>query len=258
MLQLDGVTKRFGGYVALDAVSLDVPDHGIMSLIGPNGSGKSTLFNIINGILRPNGGRVLLDGEDITDLPPHLIAVRGIARTFQMTRIFPSLTTIDNLLIFEHTQVRAGIWDLALRLPAARRDERKLRERAEATLDFVGLAKYRKHAASALSVGQRRLLQLAMGLVSESKILMLDEPAAGLSPPNTDKLIELLLRIRQDHRLTILLVEHSMALVMAVSDRVAVLNFGQKIAEGTPLEVRENAAVLEAYLGQRAAPATHH
>jgi branched-chain amino acid transport system ATP-binding protein len=251
MLTLKGVTKRFGGHSALSDVTLDVPDGGFVSLIGPNGSGKSTLFNVVSGIYKPTAGRVLLAGQDVTGWPPHRIANEGIARTFQMTRVFSSISVLDNVLAAQHTRVRSRFWQLALSLPAVHAEELVLRERARRALDFVGLDAFREHRAGSLSVGQRRLLQLAMALVCERRMLMLDEPAAGLSPPNVEKLVDLLKRIRGEWPVSVLLVEHVMSLVMAVSDSVAVLNFGRLIAVGVPAVVKADPAVVEAYLGYR-------
>jgi branched-chain amino acid transport system ATP-binding protein len=251
MLAVENVSKKFGGQVALDGVNLVVPDRKVTSLIGPNGSGKSTLFNVINGIYAPSSGQVLLSGEDITCLPPHKIAKRGISRTFQMTRIFLNLTVLENLLVAEHTHVQSNFWQNALNLPSARREEIVLRKRAREILDFVGLGAFADMRSAELSIGQRRLLQVGMALLGGRKLLMLDEPAAGLSPPNAEKLISLITSIRDEWGVTILLVEHAMSVVMAVSDRVAVLNFGRMIAVGTPTEVRANKSVIEAYLGER-------
>lgn len=251
VLAVENVSKKFGGQIALDDVTLEVPSRKVTSLIGPNGSGKSTMFNVINGIYTPSSGRVLLNGEDITRLPPHKIAARGISRTFQMTRIFLNLTVTDNLLIGEHTHVKSNLWSNALKLPFSRQEEVQLRKRAREVLDFIGLGAFAETRSGDLSIGQRRLLQVGMALLGQRKVLMLDEPAAGLSPPNAEKLIGLIKSIRDEWGVTILLVEHAMSVVMAVSDHVAVLNFGRMIATGTPAEVRANKAVIEAYLGDR-------
>jgi ABC-type branched-subunit amino acid transport system ATPase component/ABC-type branched-subunit amino acid transport system permease subunit len=242
------ITVRFGGLAAVEGLSLELGRGEILALIGPNGAGKSTAFNVITGFQLPNAGRVDFDGRDITALPPYRIAERGLVRMFQRTSIFPEATAIDNVLTACHRLARTRLWELVLMTRAYREEDRRLRERAWAVLHFVGLGHKAAEAAKNLSCGEQRLLGLAIALAPDPSVLLLDEPAAGLNAVETKRLMRLIEGIR-GRGLSVLLVEHDMKLVMGLCDRVVVLNYGLKIAEGTPVEIQRHPEVIRAYLG---------
>ena len=248
LLALEGVTRRFGGLVAVDGVDLSVAQGGVTAIIGPNGAGKTTLFHMISGFQTSNAGRIVLDGEDITGLPPEKIAAHGLIRTFQLVQLFRDLSAIENVKVGCHLRTRGGIVTALIRPKSARQTEAEVDATARELLAFVGLADHGAMPASALTYGQQRLLEIARALAVRPKLLLLDEPAAGLNAEET-KLLSATIRKIVTQGTTVLLIEHDMTLVMNTADKVAVLDFGAKIAEGTPRSVRDDPAVIAAYLG---------
>jgi branched-chain amino acid transport system ATP-binding protein len=252
LLTAENITKVFGGLVAVEDVTFQVPERGIVSIIGPNGAGKTTFFNMLTGLYRPTYGRVTFNGKNVTGRRPDLILKDGVARTFQNIRLFATMTALENVMVGQNARMRAGLFGSIFHAPWVKREEKSVEEKARETLAYVGIAESQFEQMSVnLSYGDQRRLEIARALASDPKLLLLDEPTAGMNPQESAALTDFMRKVRDERGLTILLIEHDMQVIMEVSEHITVLDHGQKIAEGTPEEVRKNERVVEAYLGKQ-------
>jgi branched-chain amino acid transport system ATP-binding protein len=252
ILEAASITKAFGGLLAVSDVSFDIPTESIVSIIGPNGAGKTTFFNMLTGLYEPSAGRIRFKGKDITGARPDRITKQGIARTFQNIRLFRTMTAEENVMVGEHSRLKAGLFGSVLRPPWVRNEEKEARDKAREVLRYVGLRDdVIEQVAANLSYGDQRRVEIARALASDPDLLLLDEPTAGMNPQESANLTAFMEQLRDERDLTILLIEHDMKVVMGVSERITVLDHGEKIAEAEPEEIRENPRVIEAYLGKQ-------
>lgn len=250
MLEVTNLSMRFGGLLAVDQVSLDVQEREIVSIIGPNGAGKTTVFNCMSGFYKPTGGKILLDGQEIQGKPDYRISRMGLVRTFQHVRLFGRMTVVENLLVAQHRHLNTNLLAGLISTPGYRARERKAMDRASYWLERVGLMDMANYEAGNLAYGQQRRLEIARCMVTEPRLLMLDEPAAGLNPAETKELDQLIISLKEDYNVSVVLIEHDMSLVMGISDRINVISQGRPLASGTPDEIRNNDDVIKAYLGE--------